>query len=105
MAPLAHFDLTAFAARSFGVYQEKPMDVIWRFSPAVAEDARAYSFHPTEVKEEQSDGGLIVRFRAGGALEMCWHAFTWGAEVAILAPEELRRRYRALLDAARASLG
>jgi predicted DNA-binding transcriptional regulator YafY len=103
--PLLRFDLTAFAARSFGVYQEPPMDVIWRFSPAVAEDARAYSFHPTEVKEEQPDGGLIVRFRAGGAIEMCWHAFMWGTEIDVLAPDELRHRYLALLDAARASLG
>jgi predicted DNA-binding transcriptional regulator YafY len=103
--PLLPFDLTAFAARSFGVYQEAPMDVIWRFSPAVAEDARAYSFHPTEAKEEQPDGGLIVRFRAGGAVEMCWHAFMWGTEIEMLAPVELRDRYLSLLDAARASSG
>ncbi len=103
--PLLRFDLTAFAARSFGVYQEPPMDVIWRFSPAVAEDARAYSFHPTEVKEEQPDGGLVVRFRAGGAIEMCWHAFMWGTEIDVLAPDELRHRYLALLDAARATFG
>jgi predicted DNA-binding transcriptional regulator YafY len=31
-----------------------------------------------------------VRFRAGGALEMCWHLFTWGDEVEVIEPRRLR---------------
>jgi predicted DNA-binding transcriptional regulator YafY len=31
-----------------------------------------------------------VRFRAGGVQEMCWHLFTWGTAVTIVAPDELR---------------
>jgi hypothetical protein len=30
--------------------------VVWRFSPAVAEDARSYQFHPSQTNEEQADG-------------------------------------------------
>ena len=40
--------------------------------------------------EDQPDGSLIVRFRAGGALEMCWHLFTWGDEVEVIEPRRLR---------------
>lgn len=83
------FVLRDYAERSFGVFQEKPFDVAWRFSPAAAPDARIFSFHPTQTMEEQDDGSLVVRFRAGGALEMCWHLMTWGGEVEVLEPRRL----------------
>jgi predicted DNA-binding transcriptional regulator YafY len=84
------FSLQNFAERSFGVFQEKPFDVVWRFAPKVAADARQFLFHPTQTFEDQPDGSLIVRFRAGGALEMCWHLFTWGDQVQVLEPPRLR---------------
>jgi len=84
------FALQKFAERSFGVFQEKPFDVVWRFSAKAAPDARQFVFHPTQTMESQSDGSLIVRFRAGGALEMSWHLVTWGNEVEVLEPTKLR---------------
>ncbi len=65
------FSLEEYAQKSFGVFQEKPFDVVWKFSPDVAKDAREFRFHPTEEKEDQPDGSLIVRFCAGGTKEMC----------------------------------
>jgi predicted DNA-binding transcriptional regulator YafY len=49
-----------------------------------------YVFHPTLTLERQRDGSLIVLFRAGGLLEMCWHLYPWGANVEVLAPDELK---------------
>ena len=43
------FSLRAYAERSFGVFQEKPFDVAWRFSPQAATDARDFLFHPTQI--------------------------------------------------------
>lgn len=83
------FSLQGYTKRSFGVFQEEPFDVAWKFSPAVAEDVKNYVFHPTQVLSEEADGSVVVRFRAGGALEMVWHLFTWGDEVEILAPDHL----------------
>jgi predicted DNA-binding transcriptional regulator YafY len=83
------FSLQEYAERSFGVFQEEPFDVVWKFSPEVAKDAMEYLFHPSQKFEEQVDGSLIVRFRAGGALEMCWHLFTWGSHLTVLAPKKL----------------
>jgi predicted DNA-binding transcriptional regulator YafY len=93
------FSLRAFAERSFGAFQEEPFDVVWRFSARAAADARQFLFHPTQTFEDQPDGSLIVRFRAGGALEMCWHLFTWGEDVEILKPQRLRTMMRARLEA------
>ena len=60
------FSLSAYAARSFGVFQEEPVDVVLRFAPEAAEDAAGWVFHPSQSTEREGDGGLIVRFRAGG---------------------------------------
>jgi predicted DNA-binding transcriptional regulator YafY len=84
------FSLQKYAEQSFGVFQEKPFDVVWRFSPKAAPDAKTFLFHPTQVMEPQPDGSLIVRFHAGGALEMCWHLVTWGGEVEVLEPKRLQ---------------
>lgn len=86
--------LAKFSARAFGLFQEEPRDVAWRFAPEAAEAAAEYIFHPTQAMERQSDGSLIVRFHAGGLLEMCWHLYTWGASVEVLAPAELKSMMR-----------
>jgi predicted DNA-binding transcriptional regulator YafY len=84
------FDLREFAERSFGVFQEEPRSVVWRFTPAVAEAARSYLFHPSQRFEPQQDGSLLVSFRAGGLHEMAFHVFTWGGSLEVLEPKELR---------------
>ena len=84
------FQLAEFAARSFGVFQEEPYEVVWKFAPEAAETAREFEFHPTQVLEPQDDGNLIVRFHAASDLEMAWHLYMWGDKVEVLAPERLR---------------
>jgi predicted DNA-binding transcriptional regulator YafY len=84
------FDLSAYAAQSFGVFQEEPIDVVLRFSPEAADDAAGWLFHPSQSIAREPDGALTVRFRAGGVQEMCWHLFTWGRAVTIVAPDSLR---------------
>jgi predicted DNA-binding transcriptional regulator YafY len=85
------FSLREFVAPSFGVYEETPVDVIWRFSPDAAPIARQFQFHPTQNSESEPDGSLIIRFHAGGLLEMAWHLMTWGRHVEVLAPDALRK--------------
>jgi predicted DNA-binding transcriptional regulator YafY len=86
------FTLRAYAAEGFGVFREAPVEVVWRFAPEAAPDARAFCFHPTQTMEEQDDGSLVVRFRAGGLDDMARHLFGWGDGVEVIAPVSLRRR-------------
>jgi len=88
--PPPTFDLGAYAAKSFGTFQEKPEDIVLRFLPKAASDARRYQFHPTQQTELASDGSLIVKFTAGGLQELVWHLFSWGDGVEIIAPDKLR---------------
>jgi len=85
------FNLQNFAEQSFGVWMEKPTDVVWKFTPKAANAARDFVFHPSQTFEEQKDGSLIVRFKAGGLLEMAWHVNMWGDQIEILKPKELKR--------------
>lgn len=87
---LESFSLTAYAAQSFGVFQEKPIDVVLRFNPDAARDVAKWSFHKSQTIRKEPDGAIIVRFRAGGLQEMAWHLFTWGTAVTIIAPDSLR---------------
>jgi predicted DNA-binding transcriptional regulator YafY len=84
------FDLAAYAAQSFGVFQEEPIDVVLRFAPEAADDAAGWLFHPTQRMQRGADGSLNVLFRGGGVQEMCWHLFTWGTAVEIVEPDTLR---------------
>lgn len=101
----AGFDLAGFTARAFGVWQEEPFDVVLSFAPGVAEEAARWRFHPSQHLTAEPDGTLSVRFRAGGASEIAWHLFTWGTQVAIVAPESLRRHVQGLLAEALAHHG
>ena len=83
------FDLEAFAHESFGVFHDKPVEVVWKFSPRAAPDAKDFVFHPNQKLKFEDDGSLIVSFTAGGQLEMCWHLYTWGEDVEVLEPQSL----------------
>ena len=88
-----NFQLQDFVNRAFGVFQNEDEygEVAWRFAPDCAAHARSFEFHPEQTVEDQTDGSLIVRFKAAGHLEMCWHLYIWGDQVEVLAPEALRR--------------
>jgi predicted DNA-binding transcriptional regulator YafY len=94
-----NFKIDLHAQKAFGVFQNEAEidDVIWKFNPEAADHARCFVFHPAQVLEDHPDGSLIVRFRASGHLEMCWHLYMWGDKVEVLAPKSLRKmvhRYR-----------
>jgi predicted DNA-binding transcriptional regulator YafY len=86
------FDLDAYAAQSFGSFHSEAEFglVVWRFSPAAADTAREFMFHPDQIMTDHADGGLIVTFRANGWVEMAWHLYQWGDTVEVIEPPELR---------------
>lgn len=94
------FDLSAFANRSFGIYQDEVEDVTLRVAPAQADEARAWRWHPTQTLRDLPDGSVEVRFSASGMRELAWHLFTWGGDVAIVAPERLKTVMAEALTAA-----
>ncbi|PBN43107.1 WYL domain-containing protein [Sphingobium sp. D43FB] len=85
------FDLDTHAERCFGSYQQEDgiHDVAWRFAAHAASRAEGFLFHPSQIVEHEPGGSLLVRFRASGLLEMCWHLYMWGDAVEVISPPEL----------------
>lgn len=94
------FQLSRHARNAFGVFQDDPLEVIWRFDAEVANDVKEHLFHPTQTITQESDGKVTVSFTAGGIREMCWHLFTWGDRVEVIAPQILRDHYSIMLHIA-----
>lgn len=84
------FDLRLYAKKLFGVFNEEPSKVHWRFRADAANAAAEFQFHPDQAVEVLEDGTLDVRFEAAGLLEMAWHLYAWGDAVDVLAPLRLR---------------
>jgi predicted DNA-binding transcriptional regulator YafY len=72
------------------ISDEPPVDVVIRFSPAVARRAAETRWHPSQTIEEQSDGSLLWRGRVAGLREIRIWILGWGADAEVLSPGELR---------------
>lgn len=83
------WDVDVWLARSFGIWREDHYDILLRATAAAADRAHAWRFHAEQQFEEDGDE-LLIRFRAGGLREVAEHLFTWGGDIRIEAPEELR---------------
>ena len=53
-----NFSLKDYPERSLGVFQEEPFDVVWKFSAAVAADAREFFFIPIRSWRTNTMGPL-----------------------------------------------
>ena len=86
------FSMTNHTKDLFGMFNEKPFEVEWLFSPKAAEEADQFTFHPSQTKQKNPDGSLTVRFFAGGCLEMAWHLYTWCGQVKVIKPADFWQR-------------
>lgn len=86
----AGFDLNEWLSKSFGIWREAEYPVVLRIFSSAAPRAREWQFHPKQEIEELADGGLLIRFSAGGLREMAEHLFQWAGDLLIVGPTELK---------------
>ena len=72
------------------IADQEPVDVVLRFSSAVASRVREARWHPTETVEVAADGSLVWRATVAGPIEIRLWILSWGDDVEVLAPPELR---------------
>jgi predicted DNA-binding transcriptional regulator YafY len=72
------------------IADEEPIDVVIRFSVAVAKRAAETRWHPSQEIEEQPDGSLLWRGTVAGAREIRIWIMGWGADAEVLEPATLR---------------
>ena len=92
------FNLREFAKKSFGVFQGKIYNVKLNFDATAAEDASNYNFHPSQKGKWEKDGSYTVTFKASGDKHIIWNLFKWGDTVKIIAPKELKKKYKEYLQ-------
>ena len=92
------FSLTDYCNNSFGVYQEKPLNITLEFDKSVAEDVMNYHLHPTQKMKRLENGNIQVKFTSGGTYAICQELFKWGCNVKIKKPAELREYYKTCLS-------
>ena len=91
------FSLTEYSNNSFGVYQEKPIDIVLEFDKSVANDVLNYHFHPTQKIKQLKNENVQVEFTSGGIYAICQELFKWGCSVKIQKPVELKNYYKRCL--------
>lgn len=92
------FSLTEYSNNSFGVYQEKPIDIVLEFDKSVANDVLNYHFHPTQKIKQLKNENVQVEFKSGGTYAICQELFKWGGKVQIKKPVELKDYYKQYLS-------
>lgn len=81
-------------ADAWGIWytEAEPVEVMLRFHPRVAHRVRETQWHRSEAVREQPDGSLIWWAHVAEPQEMLPWIRGWGADVEVLAPEELREQ-------------
>ncbi len=73
------------------IADQPPMEIELRFRASVAQRVAETIWHPSQEIERETDGSLRWRGTVAGPLEIRLWILSWGADVEVLAPEDLRR--------------
>ncbi len=92
------FSLPEYCKKSFGIYQEEPIDITLEFDKSVKDDVLNYHFHPTQKLKELDNGNIQVKFTSGGTYAICQELFKWGTNVKIKKPSSFKAYYKKYLS-------
>jgi CRISPR-associated endonuclease/helicase Cas3 len=99
----ANHDHAELLRNTWGIWrpdEDGPVEVVLRFSAAVAARVRESRWHKSETIQSDDAGGVIWRGVVGDVLEISPWIRGWGKEVEVLAPAALRE---SIADDARAA--
>ncbi len=72
------------------IADQAPIEIVLRFAPKVASRVREARWHPGERVAEEADGSLTWRATVAGPIEIRLWILSWGDDVEVIAPVELR---------------
>ena len=61
-----------------------------RFAPSVAARVQEATWHPTQRVEVEADGSLTWHATVAGTIEIRLWILSWGDDVEVIAPDDLR---------------
>jgi proteasome accessory factor B len=99
-------DLAGTLRRAWDIIADQPeTEVVLRFTPAVASRVGEATWHPSQQVHELADGSLEWRATVSGTVEIRLWILSWGDEVEVVSPPELRADVAATLARAAARYG
>ncbi len=84
------FDPYTWLQSSWGIMAEEEVEVRLRFSAQVTRRVQESVWHHSQRLDSLPDGGCILSMCVGGIREIRSWVLSWGADVEVLAPPELR---------------
>lgn len=87
------------------IADQPPVDILLRFSASVADRVLETTWHPLQRTERAEDGTLLWRSTVSGVIEIRLWILSWGDDVEVLEPPELRGQVREILERAIARYG
>ncbi len=82
------------------IADQPPTAIVLQFSPSVADRVLETTWHPLQETERRSDGSLIWRSTVSGVIEIRLWILSWGEDVEVLEPPELREQVHGILERA-----
>jgi len=77
--------------RAWDIIADQPeTEVVLRFTPSVAARVREATWHPSQRVQELTDGSLEWRATVSGTIEIRLWILSWGDEVEVISPPDLR---------------
>ncbi|MBN2090425.1 WYL domain-containing transcriptional regulator [candidate division KSB1 bacterium] len=93
------FDLQEYLGKSFRIIREgQPYLIQLKFSAYQARWIREKQWHPTQKLTPLADGSLLLELEVAGLSEVKRWILQYGAEVEVLAPQELREEMKKEID-------
>jgi predicted DNA-binding transcriptional regulator YafY len=89
-SPPTDFDPARHTEGVFGIWAGPPTKVVLRLAGRAAEQIPERLIHPSQVFTELRGGGLLMTFQVRGWQELAWWILSWGGDVEVLEPAELR---------------
>lgn len=87
----AKFDPQAYLASAWGIMTgERAVKVVLEFSAKIASIVKERRWHASQEIDELEEGGLLLSVQVGEPREMLPWIRSWGGEVEVLEPPELR---------------
>jgi proteasome accessory factor B len=82
------------------IADQPPTEIVLKFSPGVADRVAETVWHPLQRTEKAPDGTLLWRSTVSGIIEIRLWILSWGDDVEVLEPSELRSQVREIHERA-----
>jgi len=88
-----NLEIEKYLDSSWGVVWGDEIEVLLKFSPQVTRRVKESVWHPSQILTDLPEGGCLLNLQVGSLLEITPWIRSWGPDVEVIGPPELRERF------------